>query len=566
MIVACCSSIAPRAQVPNIDYQRSSFCMIKSSILKSGNGGLNLGGRCRTRLLRSLVTSLLRWCALLPLLDEMSTLMLSTFLTTPRPRLTVLISACHIVRIAISQHEFDIPQLGAAAATHEEKGRRTGGFHETRKEEHHLSAPSILIVSQSDKEIASCISEMGIPFTPADILKPNPQVIQMVFEHLGELVMNATRDTLDPAMRAAAEDVCSEYPDLVPQETRLLMAFFVQLRSMLEQCAIHDFSFNDLVRPTHDRLAKILSYAINFIRFRETHTNVIDENFNRAEATKARIETLYTENQDMEQRLADMKRNRTAMEAAVKEKMRRNDELKARLLELRKGQERVAEQLERAKAEKSRSQALLEEKTERLVRARQESEKLRPYVLQSPAALQCTLTELSDNLVREKSQIDSLERRARALQTSGDSFTTVHNDVQSCVKILEEIAVELSKEEEEDARASKNRDALAERGNNVREVEQNEKLLQRQLKKWEERTEELKRKHREKEDGNKARMDELREMQRLLREERGDKGREMERRKVRIEQTEKKVCIVRGVQPRNASLTSFADGGFEGQH
>ncbi|KIW60308.1 hypothetical protein PV05_00537 [Exophiala xenobiotica] len=394
----------------------------------------------------------------------------------------------------------------------------------------------------SEKEIASCISEMGIPFQPSDLLKPNPQVIQMVFEHLAEIGTNATRDAIDPAMRAASEDICAEFPELVPTETRLLMGFFVQLRTMLEQCGINDFSFNDLVRPSHDRLVKIFSYTINFVRFRETHTNLIDENFNKAENTKARIETLYTENQDMEQRLEEMKHNRKAMEVAVKEKMRRNDELKARLLELRKGQERIAEQLERAKAEKTRAQTLLEEKTERLVRARQESEKLRPYVLQSPAALQSALTELSENLMREKSQIDALERRGRALQTSGDSFTVVQNDVQACVKVLEEIAVELQKEEEEDARAAKNRDALAERGNNVREVEQNEKLLQRQLKKWEERTEELRRKHRERDEANKAKMDELRENQRQLRDERADKGREMERRRVRIEQTEKKMA------------------------
>ena len=32
-----------------------------------------------------------------------------------------------------------------------------------------------------------------------------PQHIQMIFELIAELVMNATRDTVDPAMRAAAE-------------------------------------------------------------------------------------------------------------------------------------------------------------------------------------------------------------------------------------------------------------------------------------------------------------------------------------------------------------------------
>lgn len=286
---------------------------------------------------------------------------------------------------------------------------------------------------------------------------------------------------------------------------------------------------------------KIFSYVINFVRFRESNTSTIDEHYNRAESTKARIERLYAENADVEQRLEDMKRNRKAMESQLKEKVKRNEESKARLLELRKGQERVAEQLERSRAEKAQRQAALEERTEKLIRSRQESEKLRPYVLQSPAALQDALAELSDNLVRDKAQIDQLERRARALQMSSDSFGVVSNDVQGCVKILEEISVELQKEEEEDSRAAKNRDALAERGNNVREVEQTEKLLQRQLSRWHERTEELRKKSQEKAQAAQDRMDELRRIQKQLREERADKGRDMERRRVRIEQTEKKV-------------------------
>ena len=353
--------------------------------------------------------------------------------------------------------------------------------------------------------------------------------------------MNATRDSIDPAMRAAAEDVCADYPEIVPLDTRLLMGFFISLRRMLVECGVQDFSFADLVRPTHERLVKILSYTINFVRFRESQTKVIDDDFNKAEETKGRIETLYLENQDMEQRLEDMKRNKKAMEMAVKEKVKRNDELKARLLELRKGQERVAEQLERAKADKSRQQAVLEEKMERLVRCRQESEKLKPYVLHSPAALQSSLAELSDNLVRERNQIDTMERRCRALQTSSDSFGVVHNDVRSCVKVLEEISVEVSKEDDENLKAAKNREALADRDRNVREIDQSEKNLLRQLKRWEERTEDLRRKHKDREDSYKAKMNELREIQQQMRETKADKGRAMERRKVKIEQTEKKV-------------------------
>src|SRR5271156_705377 len=104
---------------------------------------------------------------------------------------------------------------------------------------------------------------------------------------------------------------------------------------MVTQCGINDFSFSDLTKPTHDRLVKIFSYIINFVRFRESQTPTIDEHFNKSETTKARIETLYLENQDMEQRLEEMKMNRKAMEIQVKEKVKRNDDLKARLLEIR---------------------------------------------------------------------------------------------------------------------------------------------------------------------------------------------------------------------------------------
>ncbi|KAK3174387.1 hypothetical protein OEA41_001631 [Lepraria neglecta] len=393
-----------------------------------------------------------------------------------------------------------------------------------------------------DREIAGCISDIGVQFSPEDLLKPNPQHIQKVFEWFAELLMNATRETVEPAMRAAAEDVCGDYSEVVPADTRNLMGFYVSLRKLLVECGITDFSFNDLLKPTHDRLVKIFSYIINFVRFRESQTATIDEHFNKAETTKARIETLYLENQDMESRLDEMRRERKTMDQQVKAKTKRNDELKQRLLELKKGQERVAEHLERVRDEKGRLTGVLEERTERCLGIRQESEKLRPYVLQSPAALQANLTELSDNLNRDKSQIDSLEKRTRAFQTSIDTFGVVANDVVSCTKVLEEVSNELHKEDEENLKAAKRRDALSERGNNVREVERTEAILQRQLTRWLERTEAVRNGSREKAHSAKEKMEELRAVHRRLTEERAGKGREMEKRRVRIEQTEKKMA------------------------
>lgn len=308
------------------------------------------------------------------------------------------------------------------------------------------------------------------------------------------------------------------------------------------QCGITDFSFQDLLKPTHDRLVKIFSYIINFVRFRESQTGVIDEHFNKAEMTKVRIEALYHENQEMEMRLGELQRSRKALEAQAREKVRRNDELKARLLELKKSQDAITKRLQRVKDEKERLTDLLTDKTATALSVRQDSAKLRPYVLQSAAALQGSLTDLSNSLQSDRARIDSLDRRSRALQTSADTFNVVTADVASCVKLLEEIGGELRKEEEEHLRAGRHRDALAERANTVREVERTEQLLQRQLSKWIERTDKLRQSSREKAQAAKERMEELRAVHRTLTEERTDKAREMDRRRVRIEQTEKKMA------------------------
>lgn len=57
----------------------------------------------------------------------------------------------------------------------------------------------------------------------------------MVFEWFAELLMNITRETVEPAMHAAAEDLCGDYPDIIPNDTRNLMGFFMSIRTLLAE-------------------------------------------------------------------------------------------------------------------------------------------------------------------------------------------------------------------------------------------------------------------------------------------------------------------------------------------
>lgn len=399
-----------------------------------------------------------------------------------------------------------------------------------------------------DHEIVGCITDIGIPFTVSDLQKPNPNQVQKIFEWFAELLLNATRETVAPAMRAAARDIAG--PDhgdqLYPPDTTDLMGFYVSLRRLLLKCGLEDedFSFADLYRPTHVRLVDIFSHLINFVRFRESQTNTIDENFNRGEEIKKRIETIYGENQELEARRDDIHGDLPHKQALAADKTKRNDALKKRLLELRRTQEQVGARLEEVKTRKGQLSTQLEDKTAQKLAVKQESSKLRPYASQSVSSLQASLTELSNTLANDKAHIDSLDRRARALQTSTDSFTVVSTDVASCIKLLDEIAGELQKEDEESARRTRQKDALLEKRTDVQEVEREEAMLQRQLAKWVERTEKLREQADARSQEANRRMAELEATHKKLRQERMEKGSDIEKRKVRIEQTEKKVSCL----------------------
>lgn len=359
--------------------------------------------------------------------------------------------------------------------------------------------------------------------------------------------MDATRETVAPAMKAAAEDLCQssgiDAERLYTADVRDLMGFFVTLRRLLIECNIEDFGFNDLYRPTYQRLAKILSYIINFVRFRESQTSVIDKHFEEGERTKLRVQQLYAEKEAMEQRLLALRASAKETERKNGEKETHYESLKTQLRELVRQKDTLRLETESLESQKESLIATFESRAVSLEALRDEAAKLKPYAQQKPSALEAGLRELNARLGEDRSALETLDRRSRALQTSSDAFAAAALDVQTCIRLLSELSGDLAKEEEEAAKAARHRDALSDRVASVEDVERQERLLQKQLESINARTEKLRRGAEEKSEQARVKMDALQEVHRNLVKERGEKAREVERRRVRIEQTEKKVCL-----------------------
>jgi kinetochore protein Nuf2 len=78
----------------------------------------------------------------------------------------------------------------------------------------------------------------------------------------------------------------------------------------------------------------------------------------------------------------------------------------------------------------------------------------------------------------------------------------------------------------------------------VREVERKEKMLRKQLEQWQGRTEKLRSDTERKSANAHQKVEDLRIVHKELSAERRDRGDEVEKRRVRIEQTEKKVSSI----------------------
>lgn len=344
-------------------------------------------------------------------------------------------------------------------------------------------------------------------------------------------------------MRAAAEDMCGadDADRIFTADTRELMGFFVTMRKLLLECGIRDFTFSDMYRPTHPRLVRIFSYIINFIRFRESQTSVIDEHYNSSENTKNMIDKLYHENEEKRERLEEMLASRADVERAIREKEEKTEKLAARLRELKNIQTAVSDRHAELEQEKARLKETLESLVTKTLDVKQETEKLRPYTEQSPAVLEQALRDLSNNLVSDKAETERMDKRTRALQTSYDSFSTVIAELTSLHKLLTDLQAELNKEDDEARTAANTREALSEQTRAVQEVEHAEAILLQKLNYWQSRTAKVRENAEAKAEDAARKMESLRATHRELIASRKGKEQDAERRRIRIEQTEKKV-------------------------
>lgn len=325
-----------------------------------------------------------------------------------------------------------------------------------------------LLMSSDDIVTYLTDTAQHIKITEEDLRRPSAALVQQFYDFFIDFFHGLRRDTVEPITAAASEDL-ENYETLC--DGRNAMAAYRKLLDLMRVCGVRDFGAQDLIRPESGRVIRIFSHVINFFKFVEQKAlDVFREQSGKALSTKETIDTLVEEISELEKTVQELEEKRRAEIPLIE---RTQEEYNSKLEKLRghkKEESVVREHFQVAKQEKNALIAKMKDLEEQIVMAKQEAAKLQPYVLDSPEKLQSTTASKSAQMNAQRAEVDAMERKIRALQTSADSFGVVESEIMKSIKTMEDIEQDLVRKDEVSTKAARQAEAFTRKESDVNSI------------------------------------------------------------------------------------------------
>ncbi|POY72648.1 hypothetical protein BMF94_4476 [Rhodotorula taiwanensis] len=311
-----------------------------------------------------------------------------------------------------------------------------------------LDAPALLTDTAS----------IGCPLQPDDLSHPQPARILALYEWWMSRLLQLQAEDIKRAAEAQLDQL--EHPEIY-REAMYLGVFTIALNQLLIPSGVHDFTVRDLTLPRPDRLRYILSAVINFYFFAEEQGERVlrplqDEMTELAQEEVALIE----ENQKLRDR--------------IEEETARRLENQAKMAAYRPEEERNTEMMKAAHraiddhgAQKRALKLDCEELRRRLTDLQQENSNidlaimdLRGQIISSPEKLRGKIDEMQDQLNREKEMFQETEVKERQTQSKINALTQYSQELNSCIRILDDWSVDVDKLRDAELRLGEHEDHL----------------------------------------------------------------------------------------------------------
>ncbi|KAG0223877.1 kinetochore-associated Ndc80 complex subunit nuf2 [Actinomortierella wolfii] len=275
--------------------------------------------------------------------------------------------------------------------------------------------------------ILACMKDVDVPFTEEELARPNANKMQIVYEELLDIAVGSAREDIFLGDIEAMGLVA--HPDIVVDAVRFYI-FLDQMTSMMQKVGIPDFTSRDITKPEAERVRRVLSALINFIKFRVERQSAFFQELGKMDGL---IETIAEGEREYEDTMAEldaMRQKRKDDEPKVEELKATNHQLASELEELK----RIELRLSKTKGEVMNERIELQQRSktldEALARSKTELNALKAEVVDVPDSLERDLEELPSKILQAQEQHAQLSKRLAERQLLLGRIERVPQDLQ----------------------------------------------------------------------------------------------------------------------------------------
>ncbi|WVW80872.1 hypothetical protein I302_102862 [Kwoniella bestiolae CBS 10118] len=294
-------------------------------------------------------------------------------------------------------------------------------------------------------ELLQCLSALGIPAQMEDLTKPTPGTTQGIYAGLIEALMGAPVESIEAPKKALLGMM--EYKEMYGDALQFTM-FFRHVRDLANLCGITNFSLADITRPEAARFRTVLSGIMNFAKFRDERAHFQAHLQARLQEQAEKTVSLRQKIDQVENDISEITARNAAERPQSEQAQKRNDGLRAELLELRSQQIKLSGEVEELKKER---QGLMDQAAHNAHLNTQIQHQIlstKSRLVQSPDRIKKQITEMTLSLSSEKARLSSFQLKARELSNRLEVITSLELDLKNLIDLQKTIEGQKSKIEE----------------------------------------------------------------------------------------------------------------------
>ncbi|XP_076457415.1 uncharacterized protein LOC143291429 isoform X2 [Babylonia areolata] len=270
-----------------------------------------------------------------------------------------------------------------------------------------------------------------------DFKKPDAKRWQIFYGTLFELMTGRQADlTAQSRLHTLAD---SEYTEL-HEESLTLMSFTMALQRTMSGAGIEDFTVRDLIEPRPKRLLRIVSGAINFIRFRMYREVVFNKMKDSLERKRESYDYVLKENAELKKTLQAKQTARDSHMMKMTKLQEENDAIALSIQELHKQREVLQRNVSEMKSKLSESNAANDQIKVNILGTKEEGDKLSQRIIQSPERLKAEQERAKNRIMELKVTVQDKHRRLDEVQRQKEQITNQQKGAEIIVRMLRDMS------------------------------------------------------------------------------------------------------------------------------